>query len=175
MFFTKDEDKNFMFISLLRYKSHRQLWYRLTFQLLHNTRYVESKRCGSVPFGIVRRKLPTNNFIGSVTEMLFLSPDVGSISNGCSYESIPVSWKSTLTTSWLSGALWLRPVDAGKSIQLFDIIVLPSCKKFLVWCHVPHTIDDLSIHFDGIPWWDDIVLLQVFFASHEQSSINRIE
>ena len=48
--------------------------------------------------------------------------------------------------------------------NLFDVIVLPSCKKFLGWCHVPHTIDDLSIHFDGIPWWDGIVLLQVFFC-----------
>lgn len=38
----------------------------------------------SVPFGIVRRKLPTDNLIGSVTEMLFLSVDAGIIFNGCS-------------------------------------------------------------------------------------------
>ena len=35
---------------------------------------------------------------------------------------------------------------------------------FRVWCRVPHTIDDLSIRFDGIPWWDGIVLRQVFFC-----------
>ena len=48
--------------------------------------------------------------------------------------------------------------------NLSDAVFLPSCKKFLAWYHVTHTIDDLSIHFDGIPWWDGIVLQQVFFC-----------
>lgn len=32
------------------------------------------------------------------------------------------------------------------------------------WCRIPHTINDLSIRFDGIPWWDGTILRQIFFC-----------
>ena len=68
------------------------------------------------------------------------------------------------TCSWFSSEYF--SASFSNSIQLlyslFGGAVLPSYQIFLVWCHVPHTIDDLSDHFAGTPWWDGIALQQVF-------------
>ena len=98
---------------LLRYRSCQRLWYPLTFYLLHNVKSW-ARSCEGVLFGIVRRKFSTDSFIGTDSEMMLSFLDVESISSDYSYRTVPVSWKTTLTTSCLFGVLYLRPVAAGK-------------------------------------------------------------
>ena len=116
-------------------------------------RSVWARSCRSVPFGIVRRKLPTDSFIGVRT--LFI---------GCSYEMVSGLGKSTWRLLDFPEYYSCVRLPSVNPCNLFAVVVLPSYKRFQAWCRVPRTIDDLLIHSDGIPWWDGIVLRQVFFC-----------